>query len=79
MFLRLDNNAAGNVWFDDLSIYPANGFLSTYTYDPQAGMTSKIDSKGATVYFEYDDMLRLRTIRDQDRKIVKTYDYNYKQ
>ncbi|WP_448103702.1 carbohydrate binding domain-containing protein [Pedobacter panaciterrae] len=78
MFLRLDNNAAGTVWFDDLRIQPSDAAMSTYTYDPMVGMTSMIDDSGKTVYYEYDTFQRLMNIRDQNWDIIKHYDYHYK-
>lgn len=79
LFLRLDNNAVGTVWFDDLRIQPADASMSTYTYQPLVGMTSAIDNSGKTVYYEYDSFQRLKNIKDQNGNIVKTYDYHYKQ
>jgi hypothetical protein len=78
MFLRLDNNAAGTVWFDDLRIQPSDASMSTYTYDPLVGMTSAIDDSGKTVYYEYDTFQRLMNIKDQNGFIIKNYDYHYK-
>ena len=76
--LRLDNNSAGTVWFDDLRIRPSDAEMSTYTYEPLVGMTSAIDNKGQTIYYEYDPFQRLKYIRNQDWDIIKSYDYNYK-
>lgn len=78
LFLRLDNNAAGTVWFDDLRIQPSDASMSTYTYEPLVGMTSAIDANGKTVLYEYDIFQRLMTIKDQNGNIVKSYDYHYK-
>jgi len=78
MFLRLDNNAAGTVWFDDLRIQPSDAAMSTYTYEPLVGMTSAIDDSGKTVYYEYDTFQRLMNIKDQNGFIIKNYEYHYK-
>lgn len=78
MFLRLDNNSAGTVWFDDLRIQPSDATMNSYTYEPMVGMTSAIDDSGKTVYYEYDAFLRLMSIRDQNWDIIKKYDYHYK-
>jgi hypothetical protein len=79
VFLRLDNNSAGTVWFDDLRIQPADASMSTYTYQPLVGMTSAIDDRGKTVYYEYDSFQRLKNIKDQNNNIVKSFDYHFKQ
>lgn len=51
--------------------------ITSYVYDPLAGMTSSTDAKGQTSYFDYDALQRLKFIRDQNRNIVKSYNYNY--
>ncbi|WP_214225835.1 hypothetical protein [Pedobacter sp. B4-66] len=78
MFLRLDNNSVGTVWFDDLRIQPSDAAMSTYTYEPLVGMTSAIDDTGKTVYYEYDSFQRLMHLKDQNGNILKKYDYHYK-
>jgi YD repeat-containing protein len=62
--LRLDANLSGSL-------------ITTYTYDPLVGMTSQTDPGGVTMYYEYDDFGRLREIKDEERKILKLYEYKY--
>lgn len=78
IFLRLDNNGVGNVWFDDLRILPSDASMTTYTYTPLVGITSSTDPKGMTTYYEYDNFQRLKNIKDQNGNIIKSYDYQYK-
>ncbi|RYE25514.1 MAG: hypothetical protein EOP51_03850 [Sphingobacteriales bacterium] len=63
--------------YDDISVYPSDALMTTYTYAPLIGLTSQIDPKGQTTYYEYDDFHRLLNIRDQNSNIVKNYSYNY--
>ena len=63
--------------FDDIRIYPKDAFMTTYTYDPLVGMTSQTDAKGQTTYYEYDDFQRLKWIKDQQKNIIKAFNYNY--
>jgi YD repeat-containing protein len=63
---------------DDVRIYPADGLISTYTFDPFRGMTSEIDPKGITITYEYDEYNRLKNIKDQDGYIIKNFCYNLK-
>jgi YD repeat-containing protein len=53
--------------------------VTTFTYSPGAGVTSATDPRGNTIYYEYDDFQRLMNLKDQNGKIVKSYDYHYHQ
>lgn len=68
----------GGDGYDDVRIHPKDALITTYTYQPLIGMTSMTDVKCNTTYYEYDDLLRLKTIKDQDGKIVKKTEYHYK-
>jgi len=67
---------SGGSGYDDVSIFPADGQISTYTYDPGIGVRSTIDARGNTTYFEYDQMNRLKNIRDQAGNIIKNFRYH---
>jgi hypothetical protein len=77
--LRLDNNSAGTVWFDDLRIAPADAQVTTFTYKPLIGTSSATDNQGITTYYDYDSYQRLMNVKDKDGKIIKHMDYQYKQ
>ncbi|MES2112735.1 MAG: hypothetical protein V4577_28545 [Bacteroidota bacterium] len=64
---------------DDVRFCPAGAQMTTYTYDPLAGMTSSTDPKGEITYYEYDTQQRLMNIKDKDGNIVKHMDYHYAQ
>ncbi|HEY8935486.1 MAG TPA: hypothetical protein VIM65_09715, partial [Cyclobacteriaceae bacterium] len=63
---------------DELRFYPAEAQMTTYTYEPGIGITSISDQNSNTIYYEYDSFNRLSLVRDQDQKILKQYQYNYK-
>lgn len=55
-----------------------NAMVTTYTYDPLIGMTSATDANGLTTYYEYDDLGRLKLLKDDEGNIIKMYTYNYR-
>lgn len=63
---------------NNLRVSHPKALITTYTYDPLIGVTSITDPKGKVVYYEYDDMGRLKCTRDHDNNIEKVYHYNFK-
>ncbi len=56
----------------------ANSLMTTTTYDPIIGLTSKTDSRGYTMYYQYDDLNRLKRVMDQNGKVYSSNEYNYR-
>lgn len=52
--------------------------IFTYTYEPLAGMASETGPAGNTTYYEYDNFLRLKTVRNKEESITKEIRYSYK-
>jgi len=67
----------GSGALDELRLYPKDAQMTTCTYTPLLGMTSKCDAAGRISYFEYDSLGRLLRIRDQNDRILKAYEYKY--
>lgn len=67
---------SGTGFIDELAFYPADGQLSTYTYNVGIGLTRSQDPKGLSTSYEYDNEQRIKYIRDQQGNIVKAYNYN---
>jgi YD repeat-containing protein len=70
---------SGTGMVDDLRLYPANARMTSYTYDPVFGKTSECDPNGRIIYYEYDGLGRMVKVRDQNRNVIKTIEYKYKQ
>ncbi len=49
----------------------------TYTYKRLTGITSKTGASGSITYFDYDDYGRLVSIKDNNQKTIKKYEYRY--
>lgn len=67
---------SGNI--DELRLFPSNARMETTSYDPVLGRTSSCDQNNRITYYEYDELGRLRFIKDEARNIVKMYEYNQK-
>lgn len=68
-------NITGQV--DELRFFPKVAQMKTYCNDPLIGMTSATDERNQVTYYEYDGLNRLKIIRDNEKSILKKYDYSY--
>lgn len=55
-----------------------NAQITTYSYDPLIGVTSITPPSGIREIYKYDTANRLEKIVDEEGKILKEYQYNYK-
>jgi len=69
---------SGTGYIDELRLYPVESNINTYTHKPLIGVTSKSDQMGNVVYYEYDAFSRLKLIKDQNGKITKQCEYQYR-
>lgn len=67
---------SGGGSIDELRLYPINARMRTTTYDPLIGKTAECDENNRITYYEYDKAGRLQFIKDENRNIVKMYEYN---
>ncbi len=59
-------------------IYPYS-LVTTYEYDPDTNQLLSITSPNCdTTYYDYDNFGRLKTIKDEDGKILSQSDYHFK-
>jgi hypothetical protein len=63
---------------DEVRLYPVNAQMTTYTYEPGIGMATKCDERSRITYYEYDNLSRLKVVRDHEQNILKTIEYNFK-
>jgi hypothetical protein len=69
-------NTNGNL-IDEVSLSPANAFLSTKAYDKELVVSSETDVNNKIKWYEYDEFYRLKNIKDQNGKIIKSFGYQY--
>jgi hypothetical protein len=65
------------VSIDELRLYPAEAQMSSFTYLPAIGITSKCDINNRISYYLYDGSGRLQYVLDEHRNILKKIGYNY--
>jgi len=71
--------ASGTGLIDEFRIYPVGAQMSTTTWSPLLGKTSECDVSGKVTYYLYDELGRLVKVSDDQRNVIRTYEYNYKQ
>ncbi len=69
---------SGSGLIDELRLYPKGALMTTYTYLPLVGVTSKCDVADIITKYEYDDLGRLIRIRDYKNAILKSFTYQVK-
>ncbi|MEO5995601.1 MAG: hypothetical protein ABIN89_02790 [Chitinophagaceae bacterium] len=68
---------SGNATIDELRLYPQSSRMRTVAYDPLIGKIAECDENNRVTYYEYDNLARLWIIKDENRNILKMYEYNY--
>ncbi|MFI5161975.1 MAG: DUF5977 domain-containing protein [Sphingobacteriales bacterium] len=70
-------SVSGSGFIDELRLYPADADMETYTYQPLIGLSGATDTKGATTYYDYDNLQNLQDVRNLNGDITKMYQYQY--
>lgn len=70
---------SGTGVIDEVRLCPAEGQMTTYTYDLLTGITSVTDPNHTTSFYVYDDSNRLQLVKDDLGNVLKTYTYHFKQ
>jgi YD repeat-containing protein len=65
------------ILLDDVLLHPEQADVQSFAYKPLVGKTSETNSKGQSMFYEYDNLARLITTRDQDKQILEAHDYRY--
>ncbi|MCW8311094.1 hypothetical protein K7A41_07660 [Sphingobacterium sp. InxBP1] len=63
---------------DKLRASLPNAMVTSYTYRPLVGMTSKTDARGIKESYTYDGMQRLQAILDHLNQVNRAFDYHYR-
>jgi hypothetical protein len=76
--LASDNSSLSESSFSSLRSNLSNAMITTFIYKPLIGVSSITDPKGDTVYYEYDDLNRLKFIKDAQGNLLSENQYKYK-
>jgi hypothetical protein len=69
---------SGSGSIDEVRLYPSMAQMVSYTYSPFIGITSQCGPDSRVTYYFYDSIGRLAYIKDQDKNVVKTFQYHFK-
>jgi YD repeat-containing protein len=63
---------------DEIRLLPQEAAMSTVAYKYGIGTLSVCDANNRSMHYEYDALGRQTLIRDENRNVLKTIEYNYK-
>ena len=67
---------SGSGLIDEVRLHPKDANMMTSTFEPMVGVTSVADANNTIVYNEYDNLNRIKLVRDKDKNIIKRFDYS---
>lgn len=76
--LNIKRSGTTEVQLDEIRTHPTTAGMTTSTYHPMFGVTSANSLNNQVSYIEYDDVGRIKSSLDENRNIVKAYQYNFK-
>jgi YD repeat-containing protein len=72
-------SVSGTAYVDEVRLYPADAKMVTRCYNELMKVNAETAADNTTVYYEYDDLGRLKITRDAQRNIVGLHEYKDKQ
>lgn len=67
---------SGSGLVDELRLHPKTANMVTTAYEPLIGPISSADANNTIAYSEYDNLNRLKIVRDKDKNIVKKFEFS---
>lgn len=68
----------GTTELDEIRFYPSTATMMTKSLKPLVGVVAQIDDRGVSSFTEYDELDRVRYIKNKDKHIVQVHDYKLK-
>lgn len=67
----------GNCFFDDIRIFPTNGSVKSYVYDPiNLRLVAELDERNYATFYEYDEEGKLIRVKKETEKGIMTIKEN---
>ncbi|MBK7856990.1 MAG: hypothetical protein IPJ79_20740 [Bacteroidetes bacterium] len=64
---------SGNCLFDDVRVFPVNGMMKSYVYDPKSmRFVAELDEENYASFFEYDEEGKLTTVKKETVRGIMT-------
>jgi hypothetical protein len=70
---------SGAALIDEVRLHPKEALMSTYCYQPLVGVSSQCSPYHEVMYYYYDSLGRLVLVKDQEGKVLKSYQYRLQQ
>jgi hypothetical protein len=78
--VRLENDGTDAAYFDDVRVFPSDGQMKSYVYDPvNLRLTGELDENNYATFYEYDlegKLIRVKKETERGVKTVKEAFYN---
>lgn len=73
MHLDLGNTGVGESYFDDIRVFPFNGNMKSYVYDPVTmRLVAELDNENYATFYEYDEEGALIRVKKETEKGIMT-------
>lgn len=67
----------GRCQITNIRVHPNDVSVTTFRHAPMVGLLSQTNERGITESYEYETYGRLKIIRDNNKKVIKSFDYKY--
>jgi hypothetical protein len=73
LLLKLNNTGTQSAYYDDIRIFPTDGQMKTYVYDPiTLRLTATLDENNYATFYEYDEEGKLIRVKKETEKGIMT-------
>ncbi|KAA2238880.1 hypothetical protein F0L74_21950 [Chitinophaga agrisoli] len=69
----------GTGYIDELRLAPKDASMTTQTFNDWLTVSTQTGNDNITTYYEYDNLGKLKYVRDRQRNIIAAHEYKYQQ